>query len=257
MRLFGFGKKKDDRVDEYVIREDLDNGHDGVTERHTNGTDEDNKNMVDGNMENNGQKDIDEIDENISDYIDLDDLNYEEYEDIVNAIEENGWHLVHGAAYPITILDIMVSHKTAKANCCDIALEIVCPKGRIVTVCGLNECNIDLDDFYNRPNIYQVPHFLTLICTDVNGVALHQTTLISILKYTKDGEIETCCQEFYGDLSPIVDGKLKRKEERCYFTETIILQGGEKLMFKINNPDTDISKTELLMLSDIFEKDEE
>ena len=248
MKLLGFGKKKDDHVEEFIIRKDLDKRREGDKEIESSDIEE-HKDIVDGT-----DKYIDETeetDENNSSYIGLDDLNYEEYEDIVSAIEENGWHLVSDLAYPITNLDTqIVSQK-------DGSLIIACPSESIIALCGLNEGGVDMDNFYNGPNINQVPHFITLMCTDVNGVALSQTTLVSILKYTKNGEIETRYQEFYGDLSPVVDGKLKRKEERYYFTETIILQEGEKLMFKIHNPGTIVSKIDLLMLSDFFEKDEE
>lgn len=249
MKLLGFGKKKDNSVEEFIIYKDMDKDHKEDTEIDTSGIEE-HKDIMDDNTNKNIDE-TEEIDENNSDYIDLDDLAYDEYEEIVGAIEGFGWHLVSNIAFPITNLDTqLVSQKTD-------SLEIACPPERLIVICGLNEGGADMDNFYNGPNIYQTPHFITLMCTDTNGVALSQTTLISILKYTKDGEIETHYQEFYGDLSPVVDGKLKRKEERYYFAETIILQEGEKLMFKIHNPGTIVSKIDLLMLSDFFEKDEE
>jgi hypothetical protein len=254
MKLFDFGKRKDDVVEEYFVDEDSDNGQDkdSIKEDEENITEEDEENITEEDMNNNNHENFDEIDENVSDYIDPDDLDYEEYGDIVTTIEEYGWHRVSGVACPITTLDKQIAfQKTAKANCCDIILEVVCPPKRIIAICGDNECDVDsLKDI-------QIPHFCVLICTDVNGAALAQTALISILKYTKDEEVETLYQEFYGDLSPIIDGKLKRKGERYHFANTIILQGGEKLIFKLNNSDTDISKIEFLMLSDIFEQDEE
>jgi hypothetical protein len=249
MKLLGFGKKKDDHVEEFIIRKDLDKRREGDEEIDTSIIEE-HKDIMDDNTDKNIDE-IEENDENNSDYIDLDDLSYDEYEEIVGAIEGFGWHLVSDIAFPITNLDTqIVSQKTD-------SLEIVCPPERKIVICGLNEGGADMDNFYNGPNIYQTPHFITLMCTDINGVALPQTTLISILKYTKDGEIEMRYQEFYGDLSPVVDGKLKRKEERYYFTETIILQEGERLIFNIHNPGTIVSKIDLLILSDFFEKDEE
>ena len=59
-------------------------------------------------------------------------------------------------------------------------------------------------------------------------------------------------EEFYGDLCPTIDGKLKKKEERYYFAETIILQSGEKLVFNAYWPLIDITKIELLMMADLF-----
>jgi hypothetical protein len=249
MKLLGFGKKKDDRVEEFIIRKDLYKRREGDTERNTNGTEE-NEDIVDDNIGDKDQKNIDAIEENNSDYIDLEDLNLSEYEDIVSTIEANGWHTISDMAYPITNLDTKIVFQKTDS------LEILCPSENIIAICGLNEGGVDMDSFYNGPNINQVPHFITLMCT-VDDVPLSQTTLISILKYTKDGEIKTLYQEFYGDLSPVIDGKLKRKEDRYYFVETIILQGGEKLVFKIRTPGTIVSKIDLLMLSDVFGKDEE
>ena len=254
MKLFGFGKKKDDRIDEYVIRETLDSS---LEDEGRNGK-EDEENITEDDIKNNDQEDTNKIEENVSDYISLEDLDYEEYEEIVNTIEENGWHLISDIACPITTLDTQfVLRNLARANRCDTVLEVICPPEKIITICGLNECCIETDHFYSGPNIYQIPHFVSLMCADVNGVELLQTTLISILKYTKDGETKKCYEEFYGDLSPVSGGKLKRKEERYHFATTIILQDGEKLIFKVNNPGIDISRVDLLMLSDIFEKDKE
>lgn len=256
MKLFNFGKKKGRNVDEFIIGENLDIENKEEMERDKNGT-EDTRNIIDGNLVNKVQKIVEEIDENISDYIDLDDLNFEEYEDIVSAIEENGWHSISDAAYSITNFDAqIVFQKTVETNHCS-TLEIRCPPKMIIVICGLYECGVDMDHFYNGPNILQIPHFLSLMCTDANGATIPQTTLISILKSPKDGVLETLYQEFYGDLSPVINGKLKRKEERYHFIDTIILQDGERLIFKISDPGIIVSNIDILMLSDLFEKDGE
>jgi hypothetical protein len=248
MKLFNLGKKKDRNVDEYVIGENINRDIKEDMERDIN--------VAEDHIIDNDQI-FEEVDENISDYIDLDDLNFRDYEDIVDVIEENGWHVISDLAYSITNFDTrIVSQKTVDTNHCS-TLEIKCPPKSIIGICGLDECGVDMDNFYNEPNTFQVPHFLSLICTDVNGVAIPQTTLVSILKSPKDGVLETLYQEFYGDLSPVIDGKLKKKEERYYFTNTIILQDGEKLIFKICDQGINVSKIDILMLSDLFEKDEE
>lgn len=246
MKIFDFGKKKDGSVDEYLMRGDLGDFSKGDTEHITNGKEEF------GDAVDEGDKgDVDEIE----DYISLEDLGCDDYEDIVDVIENNGWNVVFMAAFPITTLDTqIVSKKAVGAHSHDVVLEIVCPKERIIAICGLRECNIDVGDFYNKPNLYNIPHFITIMCRNNDGAELSKTTLVSIIKCTKDGEVELYYQEFYGDLSPIVNGKLKRKEERYHLVETIVLQGGEKLLFKIRDPDIDISNIDLLMLSDLFEK---
>lgn len=238
MGLLNFGKKKDSNIDEYIIRENI------------------------SDLENNVQKNIDDeqdiIEEDKSDYIDPDDLNFNNYDDIVDTIEENGWTCISSVAHPITIFDSeIVFPYPVKANSYNTLLEITCPPERIITICGFDDCGIDPDDFYNSPNFYQIPHFFTLRCMDNNNVDISPTTIISILKASRNEEPEKYYQEFYGDLSSIVDGRLKKKEERYYFAETIILQSGEKLIFRVHNPNIDISKIDLLMMSDLFEKDED
>lgn len=242
-----FGKRKDSR-DELVIDVEKDN-LDRIENDNLGNMEDDNRNNIE--EDDNGNNDI-------SDYIDPDELSCDTYDDIVANIEYNGWNEVSSVSYPITSFDKqIVSSKQVKANCCDILLEIVCPQERIIAICGAEECDIDPDDFYGTPNFYNVPHFFTLRCTDSNGIDISPTTIISIFKVLKDREPEKCYQEFYGDLSPVIDGRLKPKESRFYFSETIVLQSGEKLIFKVNNPNIDISKIDLLMMSDLFQKDEE
>lgn len=247
MGLFNIGKKKDDNIDEYVVRED---------------TIVDHKDTYNNLPENSDNQVKDEEstteEENISDYIDPDDLNYESYEDIVDAIETNGWTRMSSVASPITIFDMhIVSIKPTKMGSYDTILEIECPLERIIAICGSGECDVTPDDFCTSPNFYQTPHFFTLRCTNNDNIDISPTTIIDILKSTRDGKLEKYYQEFYGDLSPIADGKLKKKEERYYFAETIVLQDGEKLIFRVHNPNIDISKIDLLMMSDLFEKSEE
>jgi len=257
MSIFGFGKKKDD-LDEMVTGENVNNDSRSNVEDDLKRIDD----VIFNNVEGDNRKDIEDEDDSgdgdISDYIDPDELSCDTYDDIVDNIEYNGWNAVSSASHPITSFDKqMVLSKQVKANCRDTVLEVVCPPERIIAICGTEECGIDPSEFCGSPNFYKVPHFFTLRCTDSNGVDISPTTIISILKVLKDEEPEKCYQEFYGDLSPVIDGKLKQKENRFYFSETIVLQSGEKLIFIVENPNIDISKIDLLMMSDLFQKDEE
>ena len=230
MGLLNFGKKKDRDIDEYFVKEAGE------------------------------ESDIEEGDimeeENVSDYIDPDYLNYNDYDDIVDTIENNGW--THVALNPMTLSNTdIVFPGSIKANSYGTILSIVCPQDNIITICGTNDCNVDIDDFRNSPNFYTAPHFFTLICRDNNNVEISPTTIISILKSKINEEPEAYYQAFYGDLSPVANGELKKKHERYYFADTIVLQSGEKLIFVANNPNVDISRIELFMMSDLFEKDEE
>lgn len=244
MGLLNFGKRKDRDIDEYFVRENTD--------------DRDKNNIPNDTNEENYMKEED-IEENKSYYIDPDDLNYNNYEDIVDAIENNGWTRVSPNGYPLSILNTrIVFPKPIKANFYGIILEIICPQDRIISICGTNDCNIDTEDFHNVSNFYQVPHFLTLRSMNSENVDIFPTTIISIMKNNINEETEIYYEAFYGDLSPITDdGKLKKKHERYYFADTIILQSGERLIFRANNPNIDISKIDVLMMSDLFEKDEE
>lgn len=187
-------------------------------------------------------------------YIDPDDLDYCEYDDIVDTIEENGWIPISSAGLrPITHLDNDIIHiKQAKRNTYESVLEIICPPGNIIAICGFNQEDIDKDDFFNSPNLYTKPHFLTLRLTDDNNNEIPYTTIIGISRITKDESATKLYEEFYGDLCPAIDGKLKKKGERYYFAETIVLQGGEKLVFRAYWPFIDIAKVELLMMADLF-----
>lgn len=213
------------------------------------------------------EKDIEEEHNNMEyndddDYIDPDDICYDEYEDIANGIENSGWTEISSAGvHPITQFDtniVIISpvRKDARGN----VLEIVCPKDIIIAICGFHQIDVDNDDFYKTPNLYTRPHFVTLKCMDDTNKEISPNTIVSILLTDKDGGTERLYQEFYSDLSPTANGdttgKLKEKQERYYIAETIVLQRGEKLTFHVYNPDRDISRVELLMMSDMFGKDE-
>lgn len=193
-----------------------------------------------------------------SDYINPEDLNYIDYEDIVDTIENNGWVRISTSGLrPITHHDYqMIFSKSVKKDLRETVLEVKCPEGKIITVCGFNHDDIDRERFLGSPNLYSRPHFVALRCADYNNNEISSATIVSIAKTNKNDEIEQLYQEFYGDLSPINDGKLKKKGERYYFAETVILQKGEKLIFQVLGPDKDISKIDFLMMSDMFIKDE-
>jgi hypothetical protein len=210
------------------------------------------------NMAKRKDRNLDEEhDENISiddNYIDPDDLDYCEYSDIIDTIEENGWIPISPAGLsPISHFNSDIIHiKQAKRNTYESILEIICPPENIIAICGFNQEDIDKDDFFNSPNLYTIPHFFTLRLTDDNNNEIPYTTIIGITKIAKNGDAKKLYEEFYGDLCPTIDGKLKKKENRYYFAETIILQGGEKLVFHAYWPFIDIAKIELLMMADVF-----
>lgn len=207
------------------------------------------------NVDDNASEEIEDDD---PDYIDPEELNYGDYEDIVDTIENNGWTRISPSGLcPITHHDYqIVFSKSIKKDLRETVLEVKCPEGKIITVCGFNHDDIDRERFLASPNLYSRPHFVALRCADYTNSEISSTTIINITKTNKNGEVEQLYQEFYGDLSPINDGKLKKKGERYYFAETIILQKGEKLIFQALGPDKDISKIDFLMMSDMFVKND-
>lgn len=225
----GFGEEKKGYIDNIFVKEEA-----------SDEKEEDTSNIIESN-----------------DYIDPEDISYYEYEDIIGEIEEKGWGLISSAGlYPITQFntDIVVKYPVKK-NTYEKFLEIICPPGILITICGFNQEDIDKEKFSGSPNLFSIPHFFSIKLTDDNENEILSTTIIGISKINIKGEMEKLYQEFYGDLSSTIGGKLKKKEERYYFAETIILQGGEKLIFHIYWPYTDVSKIELLMMADIFRKD--
>lgn len=217
------------------------------------------------NMVQRKDKDLDRKDEELENeeidtddnYIDPDDLEYCEYGDIVETIEDGGWaHISSAGLSPITHFNNDIIHiKSIKRNTYESILEIICPPGNIITICGFNQEDIDKEDFFNSPNLHVRPHFFTLRLADDNNSEIPCTTIIGMSRIARNGNIEKLYEEFYGDLCPTIDGKLKKKEDRYYFAETIILQSSEKLVFHAYWPFIDISKIELLMMADLFVKE--
>lgn len=192
-----------------------------------------------------------------SDYIDPDEINYTDYEDIVDTIESNNWTRTSSGLCPITHHDHeFVFSRLVQKDFRESVIEVKCPEGQIIAICGFNHSDIDRERFLNSPNLYSRPHFINLRCADYNNSEISPITIIGIIKAKKNGEVEQLYQELYGDLSPMDDGKLKKKGERYYLAETVILQKGEKLIFQVLGSDKDISKIDFLMMSDIFIKDE-
>ncbi len=278
MGVFNLKKRKDSSVEEYVLGprhrgiteeeiedEDVGNRDEDVGNRDEDVGNRDEEDMDNGNVENgdklednNMESDIDDNDQDeAQDYIDPDDLNYEEYEDILDTIVGSGWHTISPETNSLTNLDEnIVVTKTARSDVSSDIIEITCPKEMIIAMCGVDECGVDLEDFYNMPNLYSVPHFFSFKCTIDNGLDMYQDTLVSIWKVSKDGIWEKYYQMFYGDVSILDEyGRLKKREDRYYFPTTIVLQGEEKLVVKVHNSKKYIYDTSLLAMADIFEKD--
>lgn len=261
MGLFNLGENKDEPL--------RDKGKERLRKKEEKGEKEDDfasaiptiQNNIPEEEDNNTSHETEEetdVEDDNPDYIDPEDLNCVDYEDIIDTIESNDWTRASSSGLcPITHHDYeTVFSKLVKKDFRESVLEIKCPEGKIITVCGFNHNDIDRERFLDSPNLYSRPHFVSLRCADYNNSEISPMTIINITKTNKNGKVELLYQEFYADLSPTNDGKLKKKGERYYFAETIILQKGEKLIFQVLGPDKDISKIDFLMMSDIFVKDD-
>lgn len=256
-------KNKEDNELRDIIEDDIRDIGDNIRNTEDDRV-EDLKIEEDGNMNiDNNPEDINDdedgrdnsTNDEYSDYIDPDDLDYEDYDDIIDYIEGDFTLVSSSGLYPISHLDtdIVITHPVNK-NENGTVLEITCPDNSIIAICGFHQRDTD-ENFAKGPNLYTRPHFFTLRCTDENDKEISSMNIVSISKVNRKGVLERFYQEFYGDISPWIDGRLKKKHERYYFAETIILQGKEKLIFQIK-PNIDISNIELLMMADLFNRDE-
>lgn len=256
MKLLSFGKKKtEDDVDPFKGLHQEDRvGYDEEKNIDDNFEKEDQSNNKDNGIEDDIMENNSTIED--EDYIDWDYVEYD-YPDLLEHIEEQDWIPISDAGLSQLThfnTDVIVK-KTVKKDTYGSFLEIVCPPGELIVICGFNQSEADENEFFNSPNLYARPHFFTIRCTDVNYNELSPRTIIGITKITRDNKIEKLYQEFYGDLSFTKDDKLKTKKDRYYFAETIMLQAGEKLLLDAYWPKTDISEVELLMVCDRFRND--
>jgi hypothetical protein len=201
--------------------------------------------------EHDNEKQEENIDEN-EDYIDWDYSEYE-YEELLDFIEEDWVNVSENRPYPLSHFN-NIANIIKPVNIFDSFLEIICPPNELLTICGYNQS--DIEEEFN-PDLFTRPHFFTIRCMVNASNALKEipsTTIIDITKINHEGKEEKLYQEFYGDLSPIIDGQLKGKNERYYFPDTILLQEGEKMVFRASV--RDISEVELFMMCDRFRKKE-
>lgn len=182
---------------------------------------------------------------------------YSRYQNFVKQITEKEWNYVGDVqTYSLNNLSIdIVSTYYVGNGMYDTFLEITCPSSLyMMTICGFDDAGINPIEFYSHSNLYKIPHFFSITCTDNSGKELSPDVDIDIVKVKQNGEVNKLCSELYGDLSQHTDGRFRRKEERYYFYESIKLEDHERLSFRINSPDIDITKTKLFMKADLFVK---
>lgn len=133
-------------------------------------------------------------------------------------------------------------------------IDIICPAGQTITMCGLIQSNIDVKEFIKNSMLYQYPHFFGIIIKDKSGNELGDDIMVDILKYYTSGMVYMITTEMYKDLSLKEGSRYKRKGERYYFKKGIELYGMEILRLTVERPDIDIASanTELIMKCDFL-----
>jgi len=189
---------------------------------------------------------------------------YSRYKNFVEQITKEGWNYVGDIqSYALTHRDMnMVMTFLLERGMYGTFLEVMCPAPNyMLTVCGFDDAGIDPIDFYSHSNLYKIPHYFSMLCTDKNGKELSPATIIDIVKVKTNAEAKIICSEPYGDLSQntntnkCADRRYRRKEERYYFYNSIKLRDYERLSFRTNSPDIDIETTNLFMQADLFMKE--
>lgn len=184
---------------------------------------------------------------------------YSRYKNFVEQINDEGWEYVDDIqSYSLTQLstDIIVTH-SLNNGCRGEILNIVCPSspGHMITICSIDDSGINPIEFYNNSNLYKIPHFFSVTCTDDDGKELSPDVVIDIFKTDTNGKSKKLCSELYGDISQHKDGRFKRKEERYYFYESVKLCSSEMISFVAQSPDINIRCVKLFMRADLFKKE--
>lgn len=186
-------------------------------------------------------------------------ITYSRYKNFVEQITDKEWNYIGDVQTcsmnnEDNICKNMVCTYLVEKGMSGTFLEIISLPYHMMTICGFDDAGIDPMEFYSHSNLYKIPHFFSMMCTDDHGKELSRDTMIDITKITSNGKHKKLCSEPYGNLSQHIDGRFRRKEERYYFSVSIKLENNERLLFCANNPDIDIINTKLLMSADIFVK---
>ena len=194
-------------------------------------------------------------DDIIKDSLRAGDKPYSRYQNFVKQIIEKEWHYVGDISHFLNSLSHFVATYYVGKSMYGTFLEIKCPSSLyMITICGFDDAGINPIEFYSHSNLYKIPHFFSMTCTDNTGKELSPDAIIDIVK-VKNGESTILFSEPYGDLSQHIDGRFRRKEERYYFYTSIKLENSDRLSFRVRSPDIDINKTRLCMKADLFVKD--
>lgn len=178
-------------------------------------------------------------------------IQIETYQAALDYYREQGWYV---NPQTITHRDERVITHPLQRGCTGSILDIVCPAGHILLICGVLHSGIKPGDIARAPHLYTIPHQFSILCYDKDNREPSQETVIRIKKIKPSEGVFSIDTALYGDIALKTGERFKRKEERYYFTQGIILYGTEYLSLIPIQPDIDIVRTELFMKCDFLMK---
>lgn len=180
---------------------------------------------------------------------------YLAYQETLNLLEQEGWHI---SPQTITHRDGRVTTYSLEKGCTGKILDIKCPAApakHLLLICGVNHSGIKPSDIARAPHLYTIPHQFSILCYDKDNRQLPPETEIIIEKIKPSGDIVPIDIVLYGDLALKSGERFKRKEERYYFPQGIMLHGGEYLRLTATASDIIIKRTVLFMKCDFLTKE--
>jgi len=133
-------------------------------------------------------------------------------------------------------------------------LAIECPLRHIITICGVEQSYVDPREFAKAPHLYTRPHEFSILCFDTGNNELPFDAIIRPEKVVPSVSVVPLEPVLYGDLSLKTGGRFKRKEERYYFPQGIMLYGGEWLVLNVVKSGMNVDRVEFFMRCDFFTK---
>lgn len=193
------------------------------------------------------------------------------YKEFIDRMTEKGYTLISNS--PTTIDESNNSIKTFSTKKDTVAkiLELQCPDNSIIALCGTEHnggchnsytCNIECTDNDNKQP-FQKLHRSTALTSAKHVVA--EIIVTKILQH--DPQLDNKkVKEWSETISPIL--KLIKSDNNRehimwmgvypkfnseFIKTSFTLYGGQKMIFYVNNPDTDIEKVKFSMEVDMFE----
>lgn len=178
------------------------------------------------------------------------------YEEFLHEMRNKNWYITPKTLTHLAHRGIEVETYKVEKGCSNRILGIECPNRHVITICGAIQSYVDPRDFAKAPHLYTIPHEFSILCYDEDNNELPFDAVIRPEKVTPSAAVVPLEPVLYGDLSLKTGERFKRKEERYYFQQGIILYGGEWLFLNVVKSGMTIDRVEFFMKCDFFSKDE-